>query len=339
MFQRPARVQRFSTRELPAEDRFAHWSREFGRTLGYVRLESPEAADFRQSLTQVDLGLTRFLRMRGSAVVSHAAAGDVEGADLRPFQLLIRTGPGSTTLVQDREAEITAGDMVLLDARREFRLHSQPSTDLLAVGFPEALAARWLPYARDAVAWRLEGGAGWAATLSAYLRTLDTSLLEHITSAFEEELVGEHMLSMLSFALAQRGFAASAEERVPPRDRVMHARMCNWIRDNYGNPEINAARLARDFNVSVRYVHKVFAGAGQGVTFGEALKHERLEAAVRMLRTASLSRTLVAQIAERCGFSDPAYFGLVFRKAYGCSPGTFAQRVRSGPEAPSDDKA
>jgi AraC-like DNA-binding protein/mannose-6-phosphate isomerase-like protein (cupin superfamily) len=337
MPQRPTRINHFSTQDLPAESRLAHWSLQFGQTLGYAGLESPDGHNFHQTLTRVDLGLTRFLRLRGSETASHAEAGHLPESEHRPFHLLIRLGYGATTLVQEREVTIEPGDMVLLDARREFRLQSRPTTDFLAIGFPEALVARWLPCANDAVAVRLEGRAGWAGTLSAYLRALDASLLESIDSAFEEELVGEHMLSMLSFALAQRGFPMTDEERVPARDRVLHARMCSWIRDNYGNPEVNATVLARHFNVSVRYVHKVFAGAGQGMTFRETLKHERLEAAVRMLRTATVSHTLVAQIAERCGFSDPAYFGLVFRKEFGSSPGTFARRKGRMPEAPDKE--
>ena len=335
MPQRPTRIQRFSTQDLPAESRLAHWSLQFGTTLGYARLESPDGPNFHQTLTRVDVGHTRFLRLRGSETSSHAEAGHLPESELRPFHLLIRLGYGETTLIQEREVTIEPGDMVLLDARREFRLVSQPTTDFLAIGFPESLVARWLPCAKDAVARRLEGRAGWAGTLSAYLRALDASLLESIESAFEAELVGEHMLSMLCFALAQRGFPMTDDDRVPARDRVLHARMCSWIRDNYGNPEVNATVLARQFNVSVRYVHKVFAGAGGGVTFRETLKHERLEAAVRMLRTAAVSRTLVAQIAERCGFSDPAYFGLVFRKEFGCSPGIFARRMGQTPGAPA----
>lgn len=50
-----------------------------------------------------------------------------------------------------------------------------------------------------------------------------------------------------------------------------------------------------------------------------------LEAAVRLLRTASCAQMFVAQIAYRCGFTDPAYFGPVFRKRFAKSPRAFAE--------------
>jgi AraC-like DNA-binding protein len=330
----PPRVQHFGTQDLPPERRFAEWSRRFGRLLGYAGLAPSGDGAFEQTLTQVDLGAIRFLRLQGSAVSSRARGGELQDAALRPMQLLMQLGQGATTLIQGREARIGQGDMVLLDAREDFRLMTEPATDLLAVGFPEPLVARWLPFAQDVVALRLARGTGWASTLSVYLRSLTAGLLERIESPFEEEIVGEHILSMLCFALAQHGFPMSVGNGVSERDRMLHARMCGWIRDNYSNPDINATKLARQFNVSVRHVHKVFAEAGRGSTFHDVLKHERLEAAVRMLRTARVSRTFIAQIAERCGFSDPAYFGLVFRKAYGCSPGTFLRRGGEAIKAP-----
>ena len=91
-------------------------------------------------------------------------------------------------------------------------------------------------------------------------------------------------------------------------------------------------KLAADFNVSVRYVHKAFANAGRGMTFLDTVQHERMEAAMRMLRTSNISNTQISQIAYSCGFTDPAYFGLVFRKYQGCAPGAFAKMHGLNPE-------
>jgi AraC-like DNA-binding protein len=140
------------------------------------------------------------------------------------------------------------------------------------------------------------------------VRGLTVGHLQAVGSRFEREMLGEHVLSMLSFALSQRGVVPDAES-VSTRDRELHARMRRWIRDNYPDPDLSAARLAADFNVSVRYMHKVFASAGQGATFLSVVQRERLEAAVRMLRTAACARMFIAQIAYRYGFSDPRTSG------------------------------
>lgn len=320
---RPPLVQRFDTEHLPTKDRFAYWADEFGKSVGYAALDSPERADFHQWLSIVDISSLRLARLRGSPVSSSAEPGHIKDANLHPFQLMLKIGDGPSTIRQGNEAILETGDLVLINSLQKMRMQAHGAANSLLVGLPELLVARWLPDAEDAVARRLDGAKGWSSLLAAYLNRMSIDHTEAIVSPFEQELVGEHILSMLSFALSQSGLVRDSET-VSSRDRALHLRMYNWIRDNYADPDVSASKLAARFHVSVRYVHKVFANAGRGITFLDVLQHERLEAAVRMLRTASVSHTFVAQIAYRCGFSDPAYFGLVFRKRYGCSPRAFA---------------
>lgn len=316
-------VQRFDTEHLPTKDRFAYWADEFGKNIGYVGLDSPHRDDFHQWLSIVDMASLSFARLRGSPVSSSADPGQVKDVERHPFQLMLKVGDGPSTVKQGKEAVLETGDIVLIDSLQKMHMQAHRAANSLLVGLPQPLVTRWLPDAENAVARQLNGSKGWAGVLSAYLNAMSIDHVQTIGGAFEQELVGEHILSMLSFALSQNGLAPDRDV-VSTRDRALHLRMHNWIRDNYADPDVNASKLAARFHVSVRYVHKVFASAGRGITFLDVLQHERLEAAVRMLRTASVSHTFVAQIAYRCGFSDPAYFGLVFRKRYGCSPRAFA---------------
>ncbi|WP_185868101.1 AraC family transcriptional regulator [Variovorax sp. DXTD-1] len=323
-------MQRFDTEHLPIKDRFAYWADEFGGSVGYIALDSPERADFHQWLSIVDIASLRLARLHGSPVSSTAEPGQVKDVDLHPFQLMLKVDQGPSSIRQDTEAIVETGDLVLIDSLQKMQMQAHGAANSLLIGLPKLLVARWLPDAEDAVAQRLDGAKGWSSLLAAYLNAMSIDHAQAIGSPFEQELVGEHILSMLSFALSQNGLTRD-RETVSSRDRALHLRMYNWIRDNYADPEVSASKLAARFHVSVRYVHKVFASAGRGITFLDVLQHERLEAAVRMLRTASVSHTFVAQIAYRCGFSDPAYFGLVFRKKYGCSPRAFASsKGRSG---------
>lgn len=332
---RPPLVQRFDTEHLPAEDRFAYWADEFGKNIGYIALDSPERADFHQWLSIVDIASLSLARLRGSPVSSTAEPGQVKDVDLHPFQLMLKVDDGPSSIKQGTEAIVETGDLVLINSLQKMRMQAHLAANSLLIGLPKLLVARWLPDAEDAAAQRLDGAKGWSSVLAAYLNAMSIDQAQAIGSPFEQELVGEHILSMLSFALSQNGLMRD-RETVSSRDRALHLRMYNWIRDNYADPEVSASKLAARFHVSVRYVHKVFASAGRGITFLDVLQHERLEAAVRMLRTASISHMFVAQIAYRCGFSDPAYFGLVFRKRYGCSPRAFASnRGRSDIGLPS----
>lgn len=332
----PLHVHHFDTESLGQKDRFSYWADTFSGSVGYAGLESPSRDDFHQHLSILEVpGVARFQRHQGSVISVHSQPGQVERVEAYPFYLMLKLGNGATTIEQGREALIETGDMVLLDASRGMQMRAHEAVNSLVIGLSAPLTQRWLPGGHESVALRLGGTKGWAGVLSAYLRSLDMHQLEGIERPLERALIGEHILSMLSFTLEQRGLM-SGGEAVSSRDHLLHSRMRNWLRDNYSNPAVSASMLAGDFNVSVRYVHKVFSIAGRGVTFRDALQCERLDAALRMLRTAANSNTYMAQIAYRCGFSDAAYFGLVFRKAFGCTPRAYGRKIIG--EGPEDDE-
>ncbi|WP_431112629.1 AraC family transcriptional regulator [Variovorax paradoxus] len=319
-------VLRIDTDAVPARDKFAFWAEEMGAKRGFVTYDSPERDTFHQELSVVDLNGVVFMRTRGSPLeIYRTLPAQIQNADEYPFHLLLKLNNGfSTSEQQGRSATIGVNDMLIIDSNEAMRLCSHHGTDAWIIGLSRALVKRWLPDARNASAVVLRGDNGWTRMLASYLRAMSLEHLKGITSPFEREMLGEHVLSMLSMALAQNKLVHDPEW-VSARDRALHSRMRLWIRDHYADPEISAAKLAADTNVSVRYVHKAFASAGQGTTFLDAVRHERMAAAMRMLRTSRFSSTHISQIAYSCGFTDPAYFGLVFRKYHGFAPGAFAK--------------
>jgi len=326
MAETDSRVQRFHTGMVARKDRFAFWADEIGPHVG--RLDSPQRTDFQQELTIVDTAGLAFMRVHGSgATIERKGPSQLMGAEVFPYHLLIKLDGGLAISEQRGRVELGAGDMVLIDSWQPLRLRSTEATNSWTLGLSQAMVSRWLPHADQSTDLRLAAGKGWAGMLSGCLRALDVEHLCSIQSLAERQLLGEHLMSMLSFALEQSRRAAqpgALGERVSPRDGELHARMRRWIRDHHADTEVDAQKLAARFNVSVRYVHKVFAKSGRGMTFLETLQGDRLDAAVRMLRSPEGAHKYVAQVAYDCGFADPAYFGLVFRKKYGCTPRTFA---------------
>lgn len=300
---------------VAAKKRFSFWIDSTGAKHKKPKQEGSDYRRLWQELKAIDVGELAFMWVRGNAVdVGSVVQSRMKDAASHPLYLVLKLNTFTTN---------ETNDIVLVDAHRFLKLRSPACTDMWFVGLPRALVTRWLPGTVGPTGRILRGDEGWAAVLSAYLRRLDFNHLQGIASSFEQELVGEHVLSMLSFALLQSG-PASHGDRSSARNRVLHENMCRWIRENYADPRISATRLANHLNASARHVHKVFANAGVGLTFRDTVQQVRLEMAAQMLRARSAPPLTVAQIAHRCGFSDPAYFGLVFRKKYGCTPGKLA---------------
>ncbi|WP_219210430.1 helix-turn-helix transcriptional regulator [Variovorax boronicumulans] len=283
--------------------------------------------------TTVELGSMSFMRMQGPAQEACLQAMQAirEGRRL-PLQLLV-IRRGSLTANDQSGSSVTLGpdDMALIEGGGTTELLSLQWVDAWIIGLSEPLIARWLQGLPTVTAQRLQGDQGWARVLSAYLRNWELDPLRGLISPFEKEIIGEHVMSLLSMALAQSCAACDAP-RVCARDRGLYTRMQQWIRDNYSNPDIGVATLADRFGVSTRYVHKVFLNAGQGQTFLDAVRLARLEAAAQWLQSAAKTQIPMSDIADRCGFSDPGYFGQVFRRKYGSSPSAYARKFAPAPE-------
>lgn len=272
------------------------------------------------------------MRIRGRSVEAcqHALIGRSEKRRFSRQVLAVLEGELTAIDPSGRSLTLAAGDMALLDASEGLNLLSLQAMDAWVIDLSEAVITRWLHRAPGTTR-RLPGGGGWARLLFTYLSNWEFEPLNALSSAFEKELVGEHVMSLLSLALAQgRDGMPDDAPGISARDRRMYLQMREWIRDNHADAEISMAVMAARFGASTRHAHRVFSRAGGGESFLDAVRHDRLDAAVRLLRAGGASPVSVAEIAARCGFSDPGYFGRVFRKKYGHSPSEFAKRF-NGP--------
>ena len=96
-----------------------------------------------------------------------------------------------------------------------------------------------------------------------------------------------------------------------------------FITQNYASP-VSLESISERFNISSAYISRLFHRE-YGVGFSEYLTAVRLEAAVTLLCDTSLQ---VAEVAQRCGFSDSGYFIKVFRRHFDATPGEYRSGAR-----------
>lgn len=85
-----------------------------------------------------------------------------------------------------------------------------------------------------------------------------------------------------------------------------------------GDPLLNTARVARSLGVTPRYVQILMEETG--TTFSEYLMERRLTLAYERLTARGPSAMSIREVAESCGFSDPAHFSRAFRRRFGDTP-------------------
>jgi two-component system response regulator YesN len=144
-------------------------------------------------------------------------------------------------------------------------------------------------------------------------------------------------LATIAHSFAQALAQINAGERppasmpAPPDDHqqelshsaALIAKARSYIDANYSNPDISLSLVAAQVQLSPTYFSVVFARE-VGETFIEYLTNVRINRAIDLLRTTSLTSS---EIAYQIGYHNPRYFYSVFRKVAGLPPNEFRHRA------------
>lgn len=248
-----------------------------------------------------------------------AADPEADRGDVIDFWYL---SEGTALAAQGGHCELAQhGEMLSTDRRRPLKLRFSRPTTVLHV----PLSARRMglsPREADEIAgrhWTKDGGAVTflLSVLAGFCDSLD-ELHASSTAQF-----GYHLTDLFTLAAGQ-----SVQQRRGTHSQVRAAtlrRIQGYARQHLDNPSLDLTSLARQHNVSVRYVQKLFQEHGLSVS--RWIRRERLSRCLTDLKDPQKTEVPVAVIGRRWGFATPSYFTRVFREEYGLTP----RQIRTAP--------
>jgi AraC-like DNA-binding protein len=305
----------FSTDDLPLRDRFDHWCEARGKSLFGVTIELPRErrADFfgRFSAAQV-----------GGAVVSEMQAasyrlsrtdkdiGRVAGNSLCISRQV--RGPGWVDVGRGRILSVREGDLAINHSDLpytgtpqrsdgfHYRMLKIPLSGDILLGAP----------AHDLFAAMSEPQSAFARPLSA--------LFNAITGGWRDLADPSAAVTHVArLAMLERGRlpAGMPESRAALRAGFFHAAHEILVRDHH-LPNLSPGAVARELGISLRQVHVLFEPTG--LSFSRTLTAMRIRSACRLLE--AMPARSVADIAFASGFDSLATFYRAFRDSSGMTP-------------------
>ncbi|WP_111431769.1 acetamidase/formamidase family protein [Rhodobacteraceae bacterium DSL-40] len=213
-----------------------------------------------------------------------------------------------------RRIECVGNDLAVMDAGVDWRLEARTDVELVLLEIARApLAAR---LGRNA------GGLG-AGVLGATVAGLAAKpLLRTLAQNFAE--IEPADLAAIEVALTELVASALLAETTAGEGGLSQAqaehfrRIAATIEARLTDPDLGLREIAALEGFSVRYVQQLFKG--QGGSFSEHLRRERLERCRADLADPAHAREGVAAIAYRWGFRDQAHFTRAFGAAFGITP-------------------
>ncbi len=190
--------------------------------------------------------------------------------------------------------------------------------EFLASAAPAAATVAQLQQARGLLTWACEH-------LARELGTKGISMA--LVNAAKEQAVQIIVGSPSSFAMAEafRGYVDKLRlqlvQMFSQREEKIVSETHRLVRE-LGPEKVTIQDLARDLKLSAGHLGRVYSRT-TGHTLEEYLIRQRLEMGKRLLLDPRLH---VAEVADQCGFCNPAYFASVFKKYMHCTPRAYASQ-------------
>ena len=151
-----------------------------------------------------------------------------------------------------------------------------------------------------------------------YIRRLQNEIKDiQLTSNEKIALLGERVRELLSISESvEKADTSAQEDDLSDDDRNFAEKLKGFITDNIGNSDLVVQNLADTMCVSrtvlFAHVKRVF-----GCSPNNLILNMRINRAKELL---AKGNPLIADVAYRCGFSDPKYFSRCFKKITGKKP-------------------
>lgn len=151
-----------------------------------------------------------------------------------------------------------------------------------------------------------------------YIRRLQNEIKDiQLTSNEKIALLGERVRELLSISESvEKADTSAQEDDLSDDDRKFAEKLKGFITDNIGNSDLVVQNLADTMCVSrtvlFAHVKRVF-----GCSPNNLILNMRINRAKELL---AKGNPLIADVAYRCGFSDPKYFSRCFKKITGKKP-------------------
>lgn len=231
---------------------------------------------------------------------------------------------GHCIFAQDgRQATLAMGDYVLYDTARPYEFRSAHGFQLYGVIIPRQHLR--LPHRRltHLTAQRFGRHDGLGSLVSAFLLQLGGSQLPVSRGAGSIHL-GDTVVDMLTASFAERLSIVAELDPSAHKDLLLRQSRA-FIEARLHDPTLDVATVAASSHISVRYLQKLFEE--QGDTVSGWIRSRRLEGCRKDLASREFADKSVESIADRWGFTSPAYFSRVFKAVHGVTPSDYRAQL------------
>jgi AraC family transcriptional regulator, positive regulator of tynA and feaB len=308
-----------TTADIPLREKFAYWHDVVCRNLvdlEYQRVGGKhfDAAFHRTPISDIDL-----CRIQASP---HCAERSSTGISRATNATLVFNFVLSGSLIAEQDghlARLKVGDGTMCDADRPYKLHSNEAFEIACIRIPRQTIASRIGRLQSVSAQNFSERSELAPMVFAYLSRLVERAPKLDSNAGPR--VSQNFVELLLALVSE--FAETGQPSLTEYRSLALMRVKTTVERSLGQFGVTPATIADELKLSRRYINQLLEA--EGTSLSRYIWERRLERCASQLRTASLRRRSVSQIAIENGFNDLSHFSKAFRNRFGASPRAYRE--------------
>lgn len=215
------------------------------------------------------------------------------------------------------QIEVRQGDIVAWNPCVPGDFACSDYVEAFSVAFSRAMVQRRLGSVEDICGRKLDATDPRWKTLRDTLANVP-GILSHAAPGAARAMV-ESMLELSFHCMVAPtwGYQSAYSDR-------LFQRINSYLESQLGLEDTTVEAVAREFSMSTRQVHQVFAV--RGITLRRFILEKRLQAVGEALRSRSFAGVSITELAARYGFFDSAHLSRSFKATYGMPPREYRQQ-------------
>lgn len=303
----------------------ASWSELIRTRFVALQITPQGASDLRGAVHSRHVGHLQAARVRSAPQAFRRTRRQVAAAEADLFAVgVIENGTGY--LEQDgRRCVVSGGGFALYDTSRPFIWSLDGVWDMRVYTWPRTGLPFTDPELGQLTARTVARSSAVGSVVAPMLHRLSGDDALALSPRNAARLADE--MAELAVIAASELATAPADTRTEDPDQIVFQKVREFVEDNLGDPRLGAEHIAREFFVSTRTLHRIFAR--RDLTVANWIKVRRLEACRRALCSRRWDDVQISQIASRYGFPNASFFSREFAARFGVSPRSCRQHFQA----------
>ncbi|MEQ8232652.1 MAG: helix-turn-helix domain-containing protein [Gammaproteobacteria bacterium] len=230
------------------------------------------------------------------------------------FNVLLVAEGSQNLILDERLIVVPSMHFVLWDSQRPMTFVTGGNLRQITLAIPHERLLGLLPNAREFVGQPIAADSGLRRLFAEHLTSLEAHF-GNLPVSDAPRVLGA-TLDLLIATLD-----ATVAPRAGTRQAVVLRRAQAYINEHLCDPTLNPAKIADGIGVTVRHLHRVFAG--EETTVAAWMLQRRLEHCRQDLLATGTPRRSITNLALRWGFADSSTFCKSFKRAFGLTPSAY----------------